>query len=195
MLCLCVWEGSACWSPRGCRCNSIKPDLCVYFLSVFPPARRNPGPPPVRTAALTTTHAHLHVPPEFSVCFCHLRCCKSIAVWGRGEGRGSRGSVTVHLLRGTYYGKAGREGGLLRGGSFSLFLTFPMWLCICVFDHVNPCLAPTPPGPLAKDSLPHTPQRLTEIDSPLYPRHPLQDGKHSSFFLSAAYHNPDKRIK
>lgn len=45
----------------------------------------------------------------------------------------------------------GEEGGGKEGyvGSpawlFSLSLTFPMWLCICVFDHVNPCLAPTPP--------------------------------------------------
>lgn len=79
--------------------------------------------------------------------FHHFCSCKSIAVWGSG----SHSSVMVHLFHGSCYGKTERRRGG-RGGYvgspawlFSLSLTFPMWLCICVFDHVNPCLAPTPP--------------------------------------------------
>lgn len=126
------------------------------------------------------------------VFFHHFCSCKSIAVWGSG----SHSSVMVHLFHGSCYGKTERRRGG-RGGYvgspawlFSLSLTFPMWLCICVFDHVNPCLAPTPPSLPAIDSLPHTPQCLTEIDSPLYPTHPLQNGMHSSFHHWAAYPIP-----
>lgn len=78
------------------------------------------------------------------------------------------------------------EGGGSPAWLFSLSLTFPMWLCICVFDHVNPCLAPThSPGLPAIDSLPHTPQRLTEIDSPLYPHTYTPPPKWQAFSIPA----------
>lgn len=80
---------------------------------------------------------------------------------------------------------------------FSLSHTFPMWFCICVFDHVNPCLAPTPTPSV---SLPHTPQRLTEIDSPLYPTdtpppHSSKMARILHFSLEQLTPLPEKRIK
>lgn len=94
----------------------------------------------------------------WGVFFHHFCSCKSIAVWGSG----SHSSVMVHLFHGSCYGKTERRRGG-RGGYvgspawlFSLSLTFPMWLCICVFDHVNPCLAPTPQSPCHRLTATHT---------------------------------------
>lgn len=94
--------------------------------------------------------------------------------------RRSAGEAAVQLRFISSTGVA--MGGLGGGGlAWLLFfsLSFPMWRCVCLFDHVNPCLAPPPPPtppprshpspPATVSAATHTPQRLTEIDSPLHP--------------------------
>lgn len=156
-MCVCVLvlgaPGTILLNPTCLFISCLSPCTCAPLARTLKPQR-------VHTSMLTLMgQVQLHVHSESSVCFCHFCSCKSILVWGRGGAQGKPrfsygSSVSWELLWENW-----EEGGGGREPCVALLpsLIFPMWLCIFVFDHVNPCLAPThPPALPAIDSLPHT---------------------------------------
>lgn len=120
----------------------------------------------------------------------------------QGKPRFSYGSSLPWELLWENGGRGKRGEGVCEGCPawlFSLSRTFPMWFCICVFDHVNPCLAPTPPppSPCHRLTATHTSAPDRNWQPTLSHRYtpPLQNGTHSPFLLRAAYPPPWKKNK